>query len=119
MFTLTDYRVKILVASGKKMDTMRAWFQTTLSCLAQETGATTEPLMNIVATYHSQRWILYVFPRAKHRPACYYAEGEQKLTISPAGIDLTGVLVVPDPTHFVRVTAADVAQIYTEITLDR
>ena len=119
VFSLTDYRLKILVASGKKIDTMRAWFQTTLSCLAQETGATTEPLMNIVATYNSQRWTLYLFPRGKHRPSCYYAEGEQKLTISPAGIDLTGVLVVPDPTHFARVTATEVAQIYTEITLDR
>ncbi len=119
VFTLTDYRLKIFVASGKKMDTMRAWFQTILSCLAQETGATTEPLINVVATHQSERWFLYVFPRAQHRPACYYAEGEHKLTISPAGIDLTGVLVVPDPIHFARVTAADVTQIYTEITWDR
>lgn len=119
VFTLTDYRLKIFVASGKKIDTMRAWFQTILSCLAQETGATTEPLLNLVATYDSPEWTLYLFPRGKHRPSRYYAEGDQKLTISPAGIDLTGVLVVPDPTHFARVTAEDVAQIYTEITLDR
>ncbi len=119
VFTLTDYRLKIFVASSKKKDTMRAWFQTTLSCLAKETGATTEPLINLVAIHNSQRWTLYLFPRGKHRPSCYYAEGEQKLTISPAGIDLTGVLVVPDPTHFARVTAEEVAQIYTEITLDR
>jgi hypothetical protein len=61
--------------------------------------------------------MLYVFPRGKHRPSCYYAEGEQKLTISPAGIDVTGVLVVPELTHFARITPEDVTQIYTEITL--
>ena len=117
VFTLRDYRLQILIASGGKMDTIAAWFAESLNRLAILTGAPTEPLLNLVLTYDANAWTVYLFPRAKHRPACYYAEGDEQLTISPAGIDLTGVLVVPDPNHFARLTTHDVERIYAEITL--
>ena len=115
VFTLADYRLNILVASSRKKATMAAWFEQAIASLTQVAGV--EPMINLVATYHSSHWMVYLFPRGKHRPSRYYAEGDKKLTISPAGIDLTGVLVVPDPQHFDRLTATDVAQIYSEITL--
>jgi hypothetical protein len=117
VFTLHDYRLQILIASGRKMNTIAAWFAESFDHLTILTGASAEPLLNLVLTYDSNAWTIYLFPRAKHRPACYYAEGDEQLTISPAGIDLTGVLVVPDPNHFARLTALDVEQIYAEITL--
>ncbi len=117
VFTLRDYRLQILIASGGKMDTIAAWFVESLDRLAILTSAPAEPLLNLVLTYDANAWTIYLFPRAKHRPSCYYAEGDEQLTISPAGIDLTGVLVVPDPNHFARLTALDVARIYAEITL--
>lgn len=117
VFTLRDYRLNILIASGSEMDTITAWFDRSLRRLASLTTATAEPLLNVIVTYDPHQWMVYLFPRQKHRPACYYAEGEEKLTISPAGIDLTGVLVVPDPHHFARLTAHHIAQIYEEVTL--
>jgi hypothetical protein len=58
-----------------------------------------------------------VFPRDKHRPDRYFAEGGAKLTVSPAAIDLSGVLVVPQPDHFIKITSRDVEEIYAEVTL--
>ena len=118
VFTPRDYRLNILIASGSEMNTIAVWFEDLLSRLATLTSATAEPLLNLVVTYDTHRWTVYVFPRGKHRPSCYYAEGAGKLTISPAGIDLTGILVVPDPNHFARLTANNVERIYTEVTLD-
>ncbi|MBQ8442604.1 MAG: DUF4922 domain-containing protein, partial [Bacteroides sp.] len=43
-----------------------------------------EPMMNVLAMYEENRWVVFVFPRAKHRPACYTAEGEANLLSSPA-----------------------------------
>lgn len=117
VFSLQDYRVKILIASGSKKDTITAWFEDSLRRLTTLTYATAEPLLNVVAIYNSPQWTVCIFPRGKHRPACYYAEGEDKLTISPAGIDLAGVLVVPDPLHFARLTANDAERIYAEVSL--
>lgn len=117
VFTLADYRLEILIARGQNPVTMAAWFENELSSLIRKTLATAEPMLNLIASYDDDTWTVYIFPRAKHRPACYYAEGDEKLTISPAGIDLAGVLVVPDPTHFARLTNHDVERIYAEITL--
>lgn len=116
-FELEDFRLNVLIARSKDKDKIANWFTSTLNSLIRETSSLSEPMMNLIATYDPQGWSIYLFPRSKHRPACYYAEGEERLTISPAGIDLAGVLVVPDPDHFARLTANDVAQIYEEVTL--
>ena len=38
-----------------------------------------EPMMNVLALYEDEKWVVFVFPREKHRPACYTAEGEANL----------------------------------------
>jgi hypothetical protein len=96
-----------------------AWLQHAVAVLAAVTRASDhEPLLNLLVTCEATGWTVYVFPRARHRPACYFAEGEAKLTVSPAALDLAGVLVVPDADHFTRIRAQDIARIYAEVTLD-
>lgn len=117
-YSLNGYGLKILVASSAKKDTITAWFHETVFDIAKATAATAEPLLNLIVTHDPHCWTVYLFPRKQHRPSCYYAQGDDKLTVSPAGIDLTGILVVPDLNHFARLTATDVERIYAEITLE-
>jgi hypothetical protein len=112
-----DYRLNVHIARGKEKGKLADWFAYELNQLHREAAATSEPMLNLIATYDAHGWTVYLFPRSKHRPTCYFAEGNEKLTISPAGIDLAGILVVPDPDHFTRLTASDVAQIYDEVSL--
>ena len=117
-FTLADYRLNVLIARGTEKRNIAAWFAETLLALAPAgSDFLIEPMLNLAATYDAHGWTVYLFPRAKHRPACYFAEGAKQLTVSPAGIDLAGVLVVPQPEHFARITAHDVEKIYCEVTL--
>jgi DNA-binding Lrp family transcriptional regulator len=118
VFTLPGYRINALIARSRSREALIERFEQALSRLAAVTEATAEPLLNLVVTHDAQGWTVYLYPRSKHRPACYFAEGERKLTISPAGIDLSGVVVVPDPQHFARVTAHDIEAIYAEVMLD-
>jgi hypothetical protein len=119
VFTLTGYRLQVLIARGSKRRTLLAWLQHAVAVLAAVTRASGhEPLLNLLVTCETTGWTVYVFPRARHRPACYFAEGEAKLTVSPAALDLAGVLVVPDANHFTRIRAQDIARIYAEVTLD-
>jgi hypothetical protein len=119
VFALTEYRLQVLIARGCKRSTLLAWLQHAVAGLATVTRASDhEPLLNLLVTYEVTGWTVYVFPRARHRPACYFAEGEAKLTVSPAALDLAGMLVVPDPDHFTRIRAQDIARIYAEVTLD-
>jgi ATP adenylyltransferase/5',5'''-P-1,P-4-tetraphosphate phosphorylase II len=117
-FTLRDYRLNALVARGNDRRAVYEWFERALSCLAEITGAESEPMINLVVTRDGGRWTVIIFPRSKHRPARYFAEGDAKLTVSPAAIDLAGVLVVPQPDHFAKITSRDAEEIYAEVTLD-
>jgi ATP adenylyltransferase/5',5'''-P-1,P-4-tetraphosphate phosphorylase II len=74
-----------------------------------------EPMMNILVWYEFAQWIVCIFPRKKHRPACYNAEGEANLLISPAAVDLGGVFITPLEKDFFKITAKDIIQILKEI----
>lgn len=76
-----------------------------------------EPMMNVLALYDDTRWTIFVFPRRKHRPACYTAEGDARLLSSPASVDLGGVFITPLEQDFEKITAADVRQILSEVCL--
>ena len=72
-------------------------------------------MMNVLALYENEKWVVFVFPREKHRPACYTAEGEANLLSSPASVDLGGVFITPVEKDFLKITAEDVAQILSEV----
>jgi ATP adenylyltransferase/5',5'''-P-1,P-4-tetraphosphate phosphorylase II len=117
-FTLKDYRLNALIAQGNDRGVMSEWFERALRLMAEVTGAESEPMINLVVTRDGDRWTVIVFPRGKHRPNRYFADGDAKLTVSPAAIDLAGVLVVPQPDHFAKITSRDAEEIYAEVTLD-
>jgi ATP adenylyltransferase/5',5'''-P-1,P-4-tetraphosphate phosphorylase II len=116
-FTLKDYRLNALITRGNNRAALIEWFDRALRRLAEITGAESEPMINLVVTRDGGRWTVIVFPRGKHRPDRYFAEGDAKLTVSPAAIDLAGVLVVPQPDHFAKITPRDAEEIYAEVTL--
>jgi len=74
-----------------------------------------EPMMNILTWYEAAKWIVCVFPRKKHRPACYSAEGDANILISPASVDLGGVFITPLKKDFEKITAEDISKILNEI----
>jgi hypothetical protein len=78
-----------------------------------------EPMVNIIVTNDHLVWTVYLFPRARHRPASFYAEGDERLTISPGAIDMAGVVVMPDAEEFRRVTPEQVGQVFSEVSLGR
>lgn len=76
-----------------------------------------EPMMNLLVWMEAGRWVICLFPRATHRPACYAAEGEAHILISPATVDMGGVLITPREEDFEKLTAADVATILSDVCL--
>ena len=75
-----------------------------------------EPMMNIICSYNNS-WRLLVFPRSKHRPSYFYEEGENKLLISPAAVDLGGVLIFPREEDFNKITKELIVDIFKQVTL--
>ena len=80
--------------------------------------ADAEPMMNVLTWYDSDGWTSCVFPRTKHRPACFYGEGATDLLVSPASVDLAGVMIAPRKADFVKITAENIRAIFNEVCID-
>lgn len=76
-----------------------------------------EPMMNILCWYENEKYYSCIFPREKHRPACFFAEGEDNLLISPAAVDLGGVFITPLEKDYDKITARDIEGILKEICI--
>lgn len=76
-----------------------------------------EPMMNIVAWRNGDDYLSVVFPRRKHRPDCYTAEGDKQYIISPGAIDMGGLIITPRQEDFERLTPEDAFGILKEISL--
>lgn len=77
-----------------------------------------EPMMNVLCNYDAGRWRMIVFPRAKHRPAAYSAPEDQRLLLSPGAVDVAGVMILPDESHFQRISADQIRIAFQDVTLD-
>nr|WP_314662516.1 DUF4922 domain-containing protein [uncultured Prevotella sp.] len=77
----------------------------------------TEPMMNIVAWRNGDAFISVVFPREKHRPDCYSAEGEAQCLISPGSLDMAGLLILPRQSDFEGMTSERAKAVLREVSL--
>ena len=76
-----------------------------------------EPMMNIVAWRRDEEFYSVVFPRTKHRPDCYYKEGDEQYIISPGALDMAGFFITPRQEDYERITPEIALGILDEITL--
>ena len=76
-----------------------------------------EPMLNILAFYTKGAWRIHFFPRAKHRPSFYFKEGEDRLMISPAAVELGGICTTPREEDFHMVTREHLVEMYNEISV--
>ena len=76
-----------------------------------------EPLMNVLATYDNDAWRVIIVPRARHRPSFYFAEGEEKILLSPAAVEMGGICAVPLQKDFKRLDREHLVQAFGEVTL--
>lgn len=119
VFALLDYRVNLLLADGQDRESLAEWFEGMMLALGEITGTgDREPLINLLTKFDGQRWRLFVFVRERHRPRRFFAEGGERLNVSPAAIDMAGLLVTPAGDDFHRLTAAEVSEVFGEVTLD-
>ena len=77
----------------------------------------TEPMMNIVAWRNGDTFISVVFPREKHRPDCYSAEGEAQCLVSPGSLDMAGLLILPRQSDFEGMTSERAKAVLREVSL--
>jgi ATP adenylyltransferase/5',5'''-P-1,P-4-tetraphosphate phosphorylase II len=86
-----------------------------------------EPMMNIISSYWESipseeeefGWIVLVFLREKHRSSHYFANGDEKILLSAASIDLGGVCITPLEKDFEKTTKDKLTEILSEVSLNK
>ena len=76
-----------------------------------------EPMLNILAYYEDGFWIVHIIPRKIHRPVQFFETGEKQILLSPASVDLGGVIILPREEDFVKITENDVRDIFKQVCL--
>lgn len=76
-----------------------------------------EPMLNILCWFTEGVWNTALFMRARHRPSCYFEEGDSNILLSPAAVDLGGVLITPLEKDFDKISASDVKGILGEVLI--
>jgi len=77
-----------------------------------------EPMLNVLCYFSDAKWTVHLFPRKLHRPSQFFAEGEKQILLSPASVDFGGVFITPRKEDFDKLTAADIAVIFEQVTID-
>lgn len=92
-------------------------FKTLIYALRKISPPHEEPLINMLANYQENIWRLIFFPRSKHRPEQFFANGDNQLLISPATVDMSGLIITPREEDFLKITKDDVIDIYKQVTI--
>ena len=117
IYAVENYLRKFIsIESASKTEVQRA-LKVLVTALRKITPAIhQEPLMNILAYYINNRWRIIIFPRHKHRPSYYYSKDNNNMLVSPAAVDLGGLLITPRRKDFEKLNKDLVADIYRQVT---
>ena len=78
-----------------------------------------EPMLNFLCWYKKDHWTCVLFPRKKHRPDCYFRDNETKLLISPAAVEMGGLMIAARQEDFERITEDEIRDIYNEVSISK
>lgn len=108
---------EILLLIGSDESAMMAALARTINAMKQVMGGNDEPMMNIIGTFRDSFYRAIIFPRRKHRPEVYFREGENRILVSPASVDMGGLIIMPIEKDFLRLEAEQIANIYREVSI--
>jgi hypothetical protein len=117
--TMKNYGRGILILDSDDYEELCAKFLRAVSVMRNVLATQEEPPLNIIFSYSNNRWRLIIIPRRKHRPDVYFNEGEDKILISPASVDIGGLVITPIEKDYRRVDAAMIQKIFSEVSFDQ
>lgn len=116
--TLERYHRAAIVMEGSVLQEMELAFLRLAGAMRKAMKAVDEPMMNVLCSHHNGMWRMIVFPRSKHRPEAYHREGDQKILISPAAVDIGGLIITPAEKDFLTVDGRGIGNIFREVSVD-
>ena len=118
IYNWSGYNRGVITFQGQSNEAIKDLFIKLHKYLHATQSGEIEPMLNVLAYFETGEWVVHVFPRILHRPACYFAVGEEQILISPASVDMGGVFITPREEDFEKITADDIADILNQVCLN-
>lgn len=115
--TAEEYGRSVIMLEGEKEQAMELAFLRTVAAMRAVTPTNDEPMMNVLGTFADGRYRIIIFVRSKHRPDAYFRDGDEKVLISPASVDIGGLVVTPLEKDFRQADAALLTGIFREVSV--
>ncbi len=116
-FTADSYLRHFIALESRDRDVLMRAIEIVIRALLRLAPKCDEPMLNLHVSFESAVWRTVIFPRARHRPSFYLAEGDARILLSPAAVDLGGVCITPIQRDFQRITRQQIIQMFKEVTL--
>lgn len=115
-FLLANYGRTALVVESTDKVRLLEFLKNMLEVWKKNLGSAEEPKMNILCSFQEELWRFIILPRRKHRPDIYFLEGDDRVLISPAAVDIGGLMVTPLEKDFLRMDPKLIENIFAEVT---
>jgi ribosomal protein S18 acetylase RimI-like enzyme len=115
-FELVNYSRAVLVIESTDRQQLLDFMKKLCSKWKKNLSTSYEPKMNILCSYQEELWRIIIFPRYKHRPDVYFREGDSRVLVSPAAVDIGGLIITPLEKDFFRIDAKLIEDIFTEVS---
>lgn len=107
----------MLIFHGKDPAVVETNIERAIATLQSVDGTTDEPMFNLLGRCDLDQYTVILFPRAAHRPARYFMAGADQLLVSPAVLEMCGVLVTTAVEDFERIGTEVARTIYEEVSI--
>lgn len=119
MLVWVGYNRGIITLKGRNKESLTALFEALYGKLAALSPDQPEPMMNIIAGHNQDSIIVHLIPRKAHRPVQYFASEEaKKIVVSPASVDLAGIIITPREEDFEKLDREAVSDIFRQVCMD-
>ena len=115
-FTLTNYGRAVIVIESSDKNQLLVFLRTLFAEWKNLLHLSKEPMMNVLCSFQEDIWRLLLFPRRKHRPELYFKEGDDRVLISPAAVDMGGLIIAPLEKDYIRIDAKLIEDIFAEVS---
>jgi hypothetical protein len=115
-FTLTNYGRAVVIIESTDKNRLLDFIHGMLNKWKHMFRSSEEPKMNVLCSFQEGLWRVIVFPRSKHRPDVYYKSGEERVLVSPAAVDIGGLIITPLEKDFLRIDSKFVEGILDDVS---
>lgn len=109
LFVLNGYIRKVYCIESENREISRKAFRRMY--LNWKFDEDEEPMMNVYAIYQNHKFYTWIILRDNFRPWQFFEEGDDQIMISPAAVEMAGVLITPVKEHWEKIDRMDVISI--------